>query len=463
MQPEKDSTSLQRFTLLMVLINAFTTPLMLSAVNVALPTLADDLSMSAIQLSWVPMAYLMASAMFVLIFGRIADMFGRKRIFLFGTGFVIVSSILAACSINADMMIICRFLQGISAAMLYATQVAIVSSAYSPAKRGQVIGFVISMIYLGLTIGPLIGGYVVDAFGWRIAFLIHIPLAVIATIIGFLLIKEDWKSDDKGSIDLFGTMMYSISIMLLCVSVSSMPATYAFIILVIAILGFALFVGFENKHKHPILDVSLFFNNRILTFSCIASLIIYTATFANVVQISLYLQYLKGLSATAAGMVMLCQPLTMAIFSPLSGRLSDKFEPSQLASAGMVASGIGLLMLSQLHETSSLTYLIVALIITGFGFGLFSSPNVNAIMSSVDKQQLGRANGIVAIMRILGQMSSMMLVTLVFAMLIGSNAITPEKYVHLETAIRTIFTIAACLCVPGLYFSLARGKLREAS
>ncbi len=245
MQPEKDSTSLQRFTLLMVLINAFTTPLMLSAVNVALPTLADDLSMSAIQLSWVPMAYLMASAMFVLIFGRIADMFGRKRIFLFGTGFVIVSSILAACSINADMMIICRFLQGISAAMLYATQVAIVSSVYSPAKRGQVIGFVISMIYLGLTIGPLIGGYVVDAFGWRIAFLIHIPLAVIATIIGFLLIKEDWKSDDKGSIDLFGAMMYSISIMLLCISVSSMPATYAFIILVIAILGFAFLLALK--------------------------------------------------------------------------------------------------------------------------------------------------------------------------------------------------------------------------
>ena len=457
-----EEKQLQKLTLIMVLVNAFTTPLMLSAVNVALPSIARDLSLSAIQISWVPMAYLMASAMFVLVFGRFADMFGRKRIFLLGTFCVIVSSVIAAFATNANMLIIARFMQGMSAAMLYATQVALVSSAYPPAKRGQVIGLVVSMIYFGLTIGPLLGGFVVDEFGWRASFYIHIPLAVIAIVIGLKFIKSDWRAEEQGSMDLFGAITYSISIMLLCIAVSNMPTMNAWIILFLALFGLVFFIGFENKHKHPILDVSLFFTNRVFTFSCIASLIIYTATFANVVQISLYLQFLKGMSATSAGLIMLCQPLTMAIFSPLSGKLSDKFEPRQLASAGMLSSAVGLILLSQLNQSSSLAYLISALVITGFGFGLFSSPNVNAIMSSVDKQQLGRANGVVATMRILGQMSSMMLVTLVFATLLGNAEIQPQSYMQLEEAIQTIFTFAAILCLPGLYFSLARGRLREA-
>ncbi|MEM7027091.1 MAG: MFS transporter [Pseudomonadota bacterium] len=460
---EANTPSLQRLTLTMVLVNAFTTPLMLSAVNVALPSIARDLSLTAIQVSWIPMAYLMASAMFVMIFGRFADMFGRKRIFLIGTSCVIVSSVIAALATNANILIIARFLQGMSAAMLYATQVALVSSVYPPAKRGQVIGLVVSMIYFGLTIGPLIGGFVVDEFGWRIAFLIHIPLALVAIMTGMLFIKTDWLAEEKGSLDLFGALAYCISIMMLCIAVSFMPSTNAWIVLLVALLGLAFFIAYENKHKHPILDVSLFFTNRVFTYSCLASLIIYTATFANVVQISLYLQYLKDMSATTAGLIMLCQPLTMAIFSPLSGKLSDKFEPRQLASAGMLTSAIGLVLLSQLNITSSLTYLIIALIVTGFGFGLFSSPNVNAIMSTVDKQQLGRANGVVATMRILGQMTSMMLVTLVFATILGNAEIQPQNYMQLEKAIRTIFTFAAILCLPGLYFSLARGRLRDAA
>ncbi len=456
---EQNQQRLQKMTLTMVLVNAFTTPLMLSAVNVALPSIANDLSMNAVLLSWVPMAYLMASAMFVLVFGRLADMVGRKRVFLLGTSCVIVTSLIAALAVNPYMLIGARFLQGTSAAMLYATQVALVSSVFPPPKRGQAIGLVVSMIYFGLTIGPLVGGFVVDSFGWRTSFLVHIPLGLLAIFMGLRFVKGDWHAEERGSFDLFGTLIYAIAILLLCVSVTYIPTTPGFILLAIALAGIVFFLLFERAHKHPIMDVSLFFTNRVFTFSCLASLIIYTATFANVVQISLYLQYLKALSATTAGFIMMCQPLTMALFSPMAGRLSDRFEPRQLASAGMLISATGLVLLANLTQSSSLAYLIAALITTGLGFGLFSSPNVNAIMSSVDKQNLGRANGVVATMRIVGQMSSMMLVTLVFAMIIGSVQIEPQNYAELERAIRTIFMIAASMCIPGLYFSLARGKL----
>ena len=175
---------MQRITLTMILLSAFTTPLMLSAVNVALPSIANDLSMNAVLLSWIPMAYLMASAMFVLIFGRIADMIGRKKIFLIGTSSVIVTSLIAASVDSGITLITARFLQGVSAAMLYATQVAIISSVFPPAKRGYVIGLTVSAIYFGLTTGPLIGGYIVDLYGWRASFVVHIPLAIIALTIG---------------------------------------------------------------------------------------------------------------------------------------------------------------------------------------------------------------------------------------------------------------------------------------
>jgi EmrB/QacA subfamily drug resistance transporter len=460
MQDQQSEHSLQRLTLMMVLLNAFTTPLMLSAVNVALPTIATDLSMNAVLLSWVPMAYLMASAMFVLIFGRIADMVGRKRVFLIGAASVIITSLIAAYAVNGSMLIAARFLQGMSAAMIYATQVAIVSSVFPPAKRGRAIGLTVSTIYFGLTIGPLIGGYVIDHFGWRASFMVHIPLALIVLGLGLFYVKGEWSSDERGSFDVFGAFLYIVSILFICVAVSYLPSTSSLILLALSLFGFAFFFMFERIHKHPIFNVSLFYTNRIFTFSCLASLIIYTATFANVVQVSLYLQYLKGFSAATAGMIMMCQPLTMAIFSPIAGRLSDKFEPRNLATAGMVVSCGGLLLLSDLQADSSIEYLIAALVLTGFGFSLFSSPNVNAIMSSVEKRSLGSANGVMATMRIFGQMTSMVLVTLVFALVIGSVEIEPSNYDSLAKAIRLTFTIAACLCLPGLYFSVARGKVR---
>ena len=451
--------SMQRITLIMILLNAFTTPLMLSAVNVAIPSIADALSLNAVLLCWIPMAFLTASAMFVLIFGRIADMIGRKKIFLIGTSSVIVTSIIASFVDNGIALITARFFQGVSAAMLYATQVAIISSVFPPEKRGYAIGLTVSAIYFGLTAGPLIGGYVVDLYGWRASFLVHLPLALASLIIGVLYVKDEWLSEERGSFDIFGAILYMISIFIICLGVSFLPSSLSFILILFALSGLTFFFFFENKHKHPIFDTSLFFTNRVFTFSCLASVIIYTATFANVVQVNLFLQYLKGLSATTAGLIMMCQPMTMAIFSPIAGRLSDKFEPRYLSTVGMAITCFGLVMLSNLRIGSELNYLILSLVITGLGFSLFSPPNVNAIMGSVEKKSYGSATGAMATMRIIGQMSSMILVTLIFALIIGSVEINQDNYLNLEEAIHTTFTIAAILCIPGLYFSMARGKV----
>jgi len=456
-----ENISLQRAALVMVLLNAFTTPLMLSAANVALPTIAEDLKLNAVALGWIPMAFLMASAMFVLVFGRIADMVGRKRIFLIGTACVIVTSLLAATASNGTFLITARFLQGMSAAMLYATQVAIVSSVFPPKQRGHAIGLTVSTIYLGLTCGPLIGGFLIDHYGWRASFVFHIPLAFIVLLIGLFMVPDEWSADERGEFDVKGAVLYALSIVMLCLGVSTLPNATGLLLLILGLFGIWFFVKLAKQSSHPIFDVSLFEKNRVFAFSCFASFIIYTAIFANIVLISLYLQYLKGMSATIAGAIMMIQPLTMAIFSPIMGRLSDKIEPRVIASIGMAITAFGLLILALLDANSSISYLIGALIVTGFGFSLFSSPNVNAIMSAVEKQYYGSATGSLATMRILGQMTSMALVTLVFAVVIGQVKIEPSVFQSLQQAISFCFFISASLCIPGFIFSLVRGRMHQ--
>jgi len=268
-------------------------------------------------------------------------------------------------------------------------------------------------------------------------------------------------AEEKGKFDIRGAVIYSLSIVLLCIGVSTLPGTGSFILVLSGVTGIFMFFNIARRTTHPIFDVSLFFTNRVFTFSCLASFIIYTATFANVVLISLYLQYLKGMSASAAGLVMMIQPLTMAVFSPFAGRISDRVEPRIIASAGMVMTAIGLMMLAMLNGYDSIKYLVAALIITGLGFSLFSSPNANAIMSSVEKRYYGSAAGSIATMRVLGQMSSMVLVTLMFALIIGQVQIQPDNYASLQHAIQFCFMIAAGLCIPGFIFYFIRGRMHS--
>jgi EmrB/QacA subfamily drug resistance transporter len=457
------SKDLQRAVLIMVLLNAFSTSLMLSAANVALPTIAADLSLDAVALSWVPMAYLMASAMFVLAFGKLADTWGRKRFFLIGTVAVIITSIAAALSVNATMLLSARFLQGVSAAMLYATQIALVSSVYPAQQRGKMIGQVVSAIYIGLAVGPLLGGYAIDLLGWRASFLLQIPLALVGLLLGIFKVKGEWLAETRTRFDTPGAIIYALGILFFCLGISRLPALDGFVLVAAAAATITIFVRHARRTPFPIWDVKLFFNNRAFTLSCAASLIMYSTTYGNVVLLSLYLQYLKGMSASAAGTIMMLQPITMAILSPLTGRLSDRVEPRILASLGMFITAVGLLMLAMLSSSSSILRVALALLMTGVGFSLFSSPNVNAIMGSVAPRHYGSASAAVATTRLIGQLSSIVLVTLALTLIMGSRPISPETYPQLEQSIRLSFSIAAALCIPGILLSLVRGRIHTIS
>lgn len=452
---------LRRALLTMILANAFATPLMLSASNVALPGVAADLGLDAVLMAWVPMIYLMASAMFVLIFGRVADSVGRKKIFLVGTAAVIITSVMAALAVNGVMLLSARFLQGVSAAMLYATQMALVTSAFPANERGKMIGLVAGFIYVGLSVGPLLGGFLIDLFGWRAAYLMQVPMALVVLALGITTVKGEWRGDTNVPFDISGAVLWCISIALFCYGISRLPALDGMAILLLSTLSIGWFVFHARRAANPLWDVNLFFSNRVFTLSAAASLIMYSATYAIVVLLSLYLQAIQGLSATYAGMILMIQPITMAILSPITGRLSDRLEPRLLASTGMAITTLGLYLLSRMDGETSLVYVIASLIMTGGGFSLFSPPNVNAIMGSVSSKHYGSASGAVATTRIIGQLNSMVIVTLAFTLVMGNTPISPETYPQLARAISLSFSIGVALCLPGILLSLARGRVHK--
>ena len=452
--------TLRRTALTIVCLGAFITPLMLSAVNVAIPAIARGLKMDAITASWVPLAYLLSSGVFLLPFGRLGDMFGRKRMFLSGMTTVTVASILASFAQSALLLILCRVLQGMGAAMLFGTGIAILSSVYPPEKRGKVLGLSVSSVYLGLTCGPLAGGWVTQQFGWRAVFVFHIPAAVLVIILGLVNLKGEWRGPTGQKFDLPGAFIHGAAVIALMYGFSILPAMPGFILILLSSIGFVVFFRYEKRRQHPLFNVNLFSGNPVLIYSCLTALIMYSATFSVTFLLSLYLQNIKGFAPQLAGLIMISQPLVMTVFSPVAGRMSDRYEPRLIASSGMGLTAIGLALLATAGPLTPTWLIVITLMLAGFGFSLFSSPNTNAILSSVDKQYLGAASGTVAAMRVIGQMFSMGIVTLVFALMLGPVQFSREQQGPLLASINASFVVASTLCFIGVYFSLKRGNLR---
>ncbi|MBX9605331.1 MAG: MFS transporter [Gammaproteobacteria bacterium] len=460
--PEDVDDATRRAAMVMIMLSSVATAMMLSTVHVALPGIARSLHVDAVTLSWVPMAYLLASASCVLAFARLADMYGRRRLFLIGTVGVVVASLIAAGAINTPMLLAARVLQGASAAGLFATQIAIVSSVYSAAQRGAAIGATISAVYVGLSLGPVVGGQLIEWASWRAAFLPHLPLTLVALWLGLARMRFEWREERPGAFDIGGALLYACSMIALMVGLSRLPALNGALL---ALLGAGLlWLFFRHEHGRPdaLFDVELFYTNRVFTLSCLASLVMYTATFANVMLVSLYLQYLKDVPPSRAGLIMMTQPLVMAVFSPLAGKLSDRIEPRVIASIGMGVTALGLAGFAFLRADSPLGLTVACLGVCGFGFSLFSSPNVNAIMGAVDRSAYSRASGAMSVMRVMGQLTSMALVAVLMALWLGPVTIEPSVYPQLARAIDGCFAVAAVLCTLGIALSLSRGRMHAA-
>jgi len=456
------SSSSRSLILFAIIITSFINPFLGAAINIALPAISEEFSLGAVGMSWVSMAFLLSSAVFLVPLGKLADIKGRKQIFFIGNIIIAASSILCALSPSGTLLISVRAIQGIGSAMVFGTGIAIITSVYPPKERGKAIGITVTSVYIGLSLAPFLGGMLTQYLGWQSIFYVTVPFELLVIWITWRYIKEEWADAKGEKFDLSGSIIYLLSMSAFMFGFSRLPETSAIILVVAGIIGLIGFGIMEMKVESPIFNLKLFASNRLFAFSNLAALINYATTFAITFLLSLYLQYILGLSPRDAGMVLITQPVLMAIVASISGKLSDRHDPRILASAGMGIITGGLIMLTFLSENSSITYLLVILAIVGFGFGMFSSPNTNAIMSSVEKKYLGVASATVGTMRLTGQMMSMGIATLILQVFIGNNPISAQYAAQFMTSMRTTFVIFVVLCIVGLFSSLARGKtMRE--
>ena len=441
--------------LLVATLASFFTPFMASAINIALPSIGSEFAADAILLSWIPTAYLLASAVFAVPFGRIADIHGMKKIFIYGITIFTAATFLCGAAPSVTLLIVFRILQGIGSAMIFVTGLAIITSVYPPNKRGKAIGINIASVYIGLSMGPVLGGILTQYLGWRSIFYAIIPLGLLVIALTALKVKGEWAECEGEKFDITGSIIYGIALIMLMYGFSILPEELGIILLILGIVGILAFALFELRIKNPVFEVRLF-KNITFGFSSLAALINYSSTFAVVFLLSLYLQYIKGLDPQFAGIVLVAQPAVMAITAPVAGRLSDRFSPGLIASIGMAITAISLFGFIFLNNNTSLEFIIMILLVLGFGLGLFSSPNTNAIMGSVKKRFYGIASATVGTMRLIGQMLSMGVAMLIFSIFIGNVQIVPGNYPALLTSIQIVFTIFTILCVVGIFASLAR-------
>jgi EmrB/QacA subfamily drug resistance transporter len=457
--PDKSADkTFKRSVLLVSTFAAFLTPFLGSAVNLALPSIGKDLGASAIGLGWVISSFILSSAIFLLPFGRLADITGRKKVFVAGILLFTITTFLIVFVQTLTSLIILRIMQGIASAMIFGTSLAIITSVFAVGERGRAMGINITAVYLGLSTGPVIGGLLTQHFGWRSIFAFLVPFGIAALILIKTRIMAEWADSKGEKFDWKGSLLYGSALFGLMYGFSELPSPAGWICLVAGAIITAVFLIFEKKTDNPVFDVSLIIRNRVFAFSSMAALINYSATSAIGFFMSLYLQYLKGFEARTAGLIMISQPIAMTLLSPIAGKLSDRINPGVIASIGMGLIAAGLVLLCFLTPLTPVYYIVALLILMGIGFGLFSSPNSNAIMSAVEKRHLGVASGVVGTMRMIGQMLSMGIAMMLLALFIGKQQISESTYPGLISAMRTGFVIFSILSVAGIFASLARNN-----
>lgn len=440
-------------------LTAFATTFSASALTLSIPAIGAEFGFGAASIGWIVTGYVLASAILSVPFGRIADLTGRKWVLCVGILIFTLFSLLILITKSPGAFLTFRVVQGVGAAMIFATNQAVLIAAFPPATRGKVLGYYIAATYTGLTAGPVIGGILNHQFGWRSIFLLGFAMGAAAFAVALLKLPASgvYKGTDK--MDVIGSILYVISTGMILYGFSSLTTEVeAKYLLMAGTLIFVFFILRESKISHPVIKVRLFRSNPAYLFSNLAALLNYGATFALGYWLSIYLQLVKGMDSQAAGWVLVSQPLMMALLSPMAGRLSDRIAPYRLASFGMALCAAGLIPFVFVTETMPMTLIVACLLTVGVGFALFSSPNVNAVMACVEPADYGVASSILATMRSIGHSFSMAVVTLIVADRIGNIPLASADTSLITEAMRISFVVFTLLCFLGIYFSMRRRK-----
>lgn len=436
-------------------VASFLVPFMMSAVAIAMPVIQTEFSATAVELSWIVGSYILALAAILLPVGRLSDIVGRKRTFIWGNALFVVFSLCAALTWSVHSMIVVRVLQGVGASMILSTAMAIITEIYPRHERGRAMGILVACVYLGLSVGPLLGGFMIDLIGWRSIFFLCLPPGILTWYLA-RRIEGEWQPARGEYFDLPGSLFYALFVLCCISGLTGLDKPQrATILLVGAALAGFLFVFRSRTAPRPLVRLSLF-RNRIFTLSSLAAMINYSGTTALGFLLSLYLQVVKGFSPMQAGLILIIQPVVQSFLSPLAGSLADRVDAAKLASLGMALCGVGLWMLCAVCEGTTLWYIGGVLSIMGLGFALFASPNTMVIMGSVEPKHYSIASSLVGTMRTFGMSLSIGITTVVFGFLMEGKPVSVDTIPEFLESMDLILSICAALCGIGVLFSLGR-------
>ncbi|MBN2062944.1 MAG: MFS transporter [Deltaproteobacteria bacterium] len=458
MQELMINVSNRKVILIITCIAGFLGSITNSSVTVALPTIGREFAMEAVLLGWVITISTLAMAVASLPAGRLADIYGMKKAFLLGMCLFTVSSFFCNVTSSSAMLISARFFQGIGISMSASCSVAILTAVFPAEERGKSFGIFLASVYGGGILGPFLGGLLTQHFGWRSIFSVTSIFGAAEVILTLCKIKGEWAGSRGEKFDAIGSAVMALAMVVLMYGFTVVTTVTGISFLITGILGMIGFVLWESRVDSPLINMNLMRRNRVFMFSNLATLIQYSSVYAVIFLMSLYLQYAKGFSPQKAGSILIIQSGVMTVFALFSGRLSDRVQPQKIAASGLALNCLMFFLLSFLNEETSVLYVIAGLGFFGAGIGLFSSPNTNAIMGSVEKRFHGIASASVATMRSTGQMLSMGIVMILFSVFIGERQITPDYYPQFMICMKTGYLIFSVLCFLGVLAQLCGRK-----
>jgi MFS family permease len=443
-------SNVRKILLAAITLTGFLGAFVVSSTTIALPMIQKDFRLSAITLSWIPLAYVLATAAMLMPSGRVADLLGHKRVYVWSSRVFALLLLVTALVPSAGALVALRAAQGIPAALAITSSTALITFAFPKQERGKALGLFAAGPYVGLTLGPALGGIVLHATGWKILFLVAGGLGVVNCLIPVWRNRQlEWRGAREAGFDWPGATVYALALPALLLGLTLIPGSLGISLVAAGVVGLAIFVYCETRASGPLFDVALFRSNRLFAFSNLAAFTNYAATLATTFLLSLYLQYTRGLDARTAGFILFAGAFFQAVFSPVAGRLVDRVRAHSVAAVGMALCVAALVAFVFVGRTTSYVYIVATLSVLGLGFALFASPITYVVMGSVESRQVGLASSTLASFRWTGQNFSLGIAGLMLALVVGSRTLEPGLYPQVLLSVRISFAIFACLCLAG--------------
>ncbi|MTK11003.1 MAG: MFS transporter [Clostridiaceae bacterium] len=466
-EDEKQKIYKRRWIILtVVLLGTLMATLDSSIVNVALPDMSSKLSVGLGEIQWVVTSYLIVVSAFVLIFGRVADIIGKSKVYQYGFLIFTIGSLLCGLSGTVRFLIFSRIIQAIGAAMTMSSNQGIIAATFPPNERGRALGLSATTVAVGTMLGPPVGGIMVELFNWQSIFLINIPIGIIGYLAGRRILPIDEKSQGPIHFDLKGSIIFIIFVVSLFWAMLSGESlgwrNYKIIIsFVISVFALVSFYFVEKQVEQPMLDFKMF------NLSIFCAFVSFVAIFCNNIIHPFYLEYIMNISPGKAGILMMIFPISAGTIAPISGYLSDKIGSELLTILGLFATTVGLLLVGFLNTTSTYFDIVIRVAVLGLGNGLFQSPNNSIVMSLVPRDKLGIAGSVNALVRNMGMVFGIAFsVALLYNRMsakIGYNvtSFVPGRHDVFIYAMNIVYMAAASICAIGMMLTIIRMLKRK--